>query len=127
MRKELISIQVLLTLCVVVLSVAASAALAQGADDLIVIGKKRQIESKILEETRALWISTPASYDVLEESYPVLYLLDGDINFHHTTGTVGFLAANGRIPEMLVVAVPTTINRRRDLTPPSQLAQARPR
>ena len=73
-----------MTLCVVVLSGAANAALAQDDDDLIVIGKKRQIESKILEETRALWISTPASYDLLEESYPVLYLLDGDTNFHHT-------------------------------------------
>ena len=126
MKKELISIQVLLTLCVVVLSVAASPAFAQDADDLIVIGKKRQIESKILEEARALWISTPASYDLLEESYPVLYLLDGDTNFHHTTGAVGFLALNGRIPEMLVVAILNT-DRMRDLSPPSQLPEDRER
>ena len=78
MRKAPISSRVLLTLLAGALCVAASAALAQDDDDSIVIGKKRQIESKILEESRELWISTPASYQVGEERYPVLYVLDGN-------------------------------------------------
>ena len=119
MKKTSSCLQALLVLalCAGILAVSAGAAPPQDVDDPIVIGNKRQIESKILNETRPLWISTPSSYDAGEERYPVLYLLDGNAHFHHTTGTVGFLSSNDRIPEMLVVAIPNT-DRTRDLTPP---------
>ena len=42
----------------------------------------------------------------------------GDGHFHHTTGTVNFLSRTGRIPEMIVVGIPNTTDRTRDLTPP---------
>ena len=122
MKKLPIYLRARMALTVGALLGLAGGALAQETDDAIVIGQKRQIESKVLNETRALWISTPSSYDAGEESYPVLYVLDGDAHFHHTTGTVGFLASNDRIPEMLVVAIPNT-DRTRDLTPPSQLEE----
>ena len=49
---------------------------------------------------------------------PVIVLLDGDAHFHHTTGIVRFLVDQGRMPPALVVAVPNTTDRTRDLTPP---------
>jgi glycine betaine/choline ABC-type transport system substrate-binding protein len=61
MRKAPISVRLPLTLLTAAVYVAAGAALAQD-DDSIVIGKKRQIESKILEESRELWISTLSSF-----------------------------------------------------------------
>ena len=89
----------------------------ESADDHIVIGQRRQLHSELLDEDRKLHVFTPNGYeDKNEESYPVLYLLDGPHHFHHTTGLVQFLADNDRIPEMIVVAIGNT-NRTRDLTP----------
>jgi len=53
--------------------------------------------------------------------YPVMYLLDGEMHFHHATGAVQFLATNGRIPEMIVIGISNT-DRKRDLTPSTGVA-----
>jgi predicted alpha/beta superfamily hydrolase len=95
----------------------SSALAQQGAP--VVIGNKIEIQSKILNETRPLLIATPPSDSPDAGPYPVLYLLDGDVHFHHASSIVRFLAESERIPAMLVVAVPNT-NRSRDLTPPSE-------
>jgi predicted alpha/beta superfamily hydrolase len=88
-------------------------------DELVVIGKNARIESKILDEARTLVIAEPQNYRTEpDEKFPVLYLLDGPGNFHHTTGAVNFLAQNGRIPHMIVIGVGNT-DRARDLTPPT--------
>jgi predicted alpha/beta superfamily hydrolase len=47
----------------------------------------------------------------------VMYLLDGAGHFHHTTGVVAFLKKQGLIPDMIVVGIPNTDDRTRDLTP----------
>ena len=82
----------------------------------IVIGEGMTIHSEILGEDRALLIHKPAAYDRTSAAYPVLYLLDGDAHFHHTTGIINFLSSVGRMSPMLVVALPNT-DRTRDLTP----------
>jgi predicted alpha/beta superfamily hydrolase len=84
-----------------------------------VIGDTVELESHVLHETRQLVIGKPASYETSEDSYPVLYLLDGPAHFHYTTGITRYLASNQRIPEMLVVAIANT-DRDRDLSTPSQ-------
>lgn len=93
------------------------------------IGRIDSIASGILGETRPYLVYTPTSYGdttVTPQSYPVLYLLDGDAHFHSVSGLVHILATgvNGTyvIPEMIVVAIPNT-DRTRDLTPtPSERA-----
>lgn len=102
------------------LAVCAAVAPAQDApqDDAITIGHKRTVHSDLLGEDRPLWIWTPSSYESGNDSYPVLYLLDGPTHFHHTTGVVDFLAQNGRMPQTIVVAIANT-DRTRDLTPHS--------
>jgi len=92
---------------------------SQDTPKAITIGKKLKFYSEVLKEERLLFLYLPSGYDQLEESFPVLYLLDGDAHFHHTTGTVQFLAQNGRIPDMIIVAIQNT-ERTRDLTPPTQ-------
>ena len=92
---------------------------SQDTPEAITIGKKLKFYSEVLKEERLLFLYLPSGYDQLEESFPVLYLLDGDAHFHHTTGTVQFLAQNGRIPDMIIVAIQNT-ERTRDLTPPTQ-------
>jgi predicted alpha/beta superfamily hydrolase len=91
---------------------------AQQTMDLYEIGTKIDFHSVVLNENRPLIIYTPESYEQdSTKIYPVIYLLDGGGNFHHTSATVDFLSRNGRIPEMIVVAIRNTIDRTHDLTP----------
>src|SRR5438552_3561842 len=74
------------------------------------------IKSEVLGEERIAVIRTPAGYDVNDQRYPVLYMTDGVDHLGHTGSTIEFLAKNGRMPEMIVVAI-TNTDRTRDLTP----------
>ncbi|HEY2236664.1 MAG TPA: alpha/beta hydrolase-fold protein [Candidatus Angelobacter sp.] len=93
---------------------------AQTGGEPIVIGKKFQLHSKVLTETRSLLIATPEGYGHAKEGYPVLYLLDGDENFVQAVGIIRSLTESDRIPPMLVVGISNT-ERIRDLTPPTQV------
>lgn len=77
-------------------------------------------EVSVFGEQRSFIVGLPASYEFSDTRYPVLYLLDGSQHFHYTTGITTFLSANQFIPQMIVIAVNNT-DRRRDLTPPSQV------
>lgn len=82
----------------------------------VVIGQKKVIHSIILNEDRTYQIYLPQSYDwAIDRSYPVLYVLDGESNFIHTTATVDFLASASEIPELIVIAITSTV-RVRDFT-----------
>ena len=81
-----------------------------------VIGETITLKSDILNEDRQIMISKPAGYDQSSAKYPVMYLLDGNAHFHHTTGIIQFLSSVGNMPQMIVVAIPNT-QRTRDLTP----------
>ncbi len=83
----------------------------------VTIGENLILNSKILNEERTIQIYTPESYWNYTFQYPVLYLLDSEYEFHHTTGLINFMAGTGKIPEMIVVGIVNT-NRSRDLTPP---------
>jgi predicted alpha/beta superfamily hydrolase len=93
--------------------VCVSAALA---DDAVVIGQRQSIHSAVLKEDRNYRVSLPESYRwAKDRRYPVLYLLDGQTHFVHTAASVGYLAAQGEIPEMIVVGIDSTV-RVRDFT-----------
>ncbi|HVF50848.1 MAG TPA: alpha/beta hydrolase-fold protein [Pyrinomonadaceae bacterium] len=82
------------------------------------------VKSKVLGEDRTIVVRTPAGYERDGARYPVLYMTDGDAHIQHTSGTVEFLARNGRVPEMIVVGI-TNTDRTRDLTP-TNVAQTLP-
>jgi predicted alpha/beta superfamily hydrolase len=82
------------------------------------------VKSEVLGEERVALVRTPPGYEANKERYPVLYMTDGDAHMAHTSGTVEFLARNGRMPEMIVVGI-TNTNRGRDLTP-TQASVTRP-
>jgi len=86
------------------------------AQEPVVIGQKQVIHSKILSEDRSYQIYLPESYNwAVDRSYPVLYVLDGESHFLHTVGSVSYLSSNGEIPELIVVAITSTV-RIRDFT-----------
>jgi predicted alpha/beta superfamily hydrolase len=108
------------SLLVTLLALDAIRSYAQVDGDPVVIGKRIQIHSSTLNETRSLLIATPEGYNQETDRYPVLYLLDGDENFVQTVGIVRSLAESERIPPMLVVAIANT-ERTRDLTPHTEV------
>ncbi len=76
-----------------------------------------KIASARLGEMREVWVSLPDRYDETRNRYPVLYMLDGEINFH--SGQVGgmrFAASLGEIPDLIVVGVVNT-DRSKDIFP----------
>ncbi|SHM05783.1 alpha/beta hydrolase-fold protein [Mucilaginibacter sp. OK098] len=78
-----------------------------------------QITSKILGETRKVYIYVPPA-DSLNPAkrYPVLYLMDGENHFGMIAELCKYLSRwdVNVMPEMIVVGIPNT-NRTRDLTP----------
>jgi hypothetical protein len=80
----------------------------------IVVGERLTLPSQVLSEERAVLVSLPASYTRSVQKYPVLYLTDAQWQFEQTRATATFLARNGLIPEMIIVAV-TNTDRTRDL------------
>lgn len=93
-------------------------AFAQEQGEEIVTGKKYQIHSDILGEDREYWVYLPSSYSdtTLVESYPVLYLLDGDWYFSLATGIIEYSKGAFKLPEMIVVGI-LNKDRIRDFTP----------
>lgn len=87
----------------------------------IVIGKSYFIHSDILSEDRPYIVYTPDNYSEDKDPVSVMYLLDGDGHFHHTSGIVSYLQERNRIPDMMIIAIPNTGERTRDLTPAIEL------
>ena len=85
------------------------AAAAKDPDTLV-------IASAVLGEARRVEVTLPASYAwATERRYPVLYLLDGQTHGAHAVASSQFLAAQGQLPELIVVSVHSTV-RVRDFT-----------
>ena len=75
-----------------------------------------RIKSAVLKEERQYQVQLPASYAwAKDRRYPVLYVLDGETHFRHTATSVDFLSKQGEIPELIVVALNSTV-RIRDFT-----------
>ncbi len=79
-------------------------------------GARLTIKSEVLGEERVILVRTPPGYERGSQRFPVLYMTDGDAHLLHTSGTISFLARNGRIPEVILVGI-TNTDRTRDLTP----------
>lgn len=89
----------------------------------ICIGKRYTLYSDTLHEERDYWVYLPDGYgENAEETYPVIYLLDGDSFFHalvgmQKSGSTGRNRSKGRI----IVGV-LNVDRTRDLTPSASAA-----
>ena len=77
----------------------------------LVNGNPFIIYSEILKEDREIHMYVPSDYDESNKKYPVLYVLDGESEFHQITGIVEELSGGGRIQEMIVVGIPNVSSR----------------
>ena len=75
-----------------------------------------EIDSEFLKEKRSITVSLPRNYDV-QQSYPFVYILDGDFFFDYASGVIKYLADfEELIPNCIVIGIPNTLNsRNRDL------------
>ncbi len=105
---------------VFLLSFSCLTGLAQS--NKIIIGNIDSIQSKILNEQRKVWVHVPDSEPnslYSKETYPVVYLMDGDAHFYSVMGLIQQMSevnGNSLYPKMIVVGIPNT-DRMRDLTP----------
>lgn len=78
----------------------------------IKIGIKDSVQSKILNENRKLIVSLPIDYETTDQTYPVLFVLDGTENNLIDARLVTY---NLRL-KMIIIAIPNT-DRDRDMMP----------
>lgn len=90
----------------------------------ICIGKKQSLYSTALQENRNYWIHLPENYGQdTTQTYPVIYLLDGDSFFHSLVGiSKTFSIVRGKfLPQSIIIGV-LNVDRTRDLTPTASAA-----
>ncbi len=93
----------------------------------LVIGDTFTLHSSILDETRRINVYAPAGYTASDTlRLPVLYMPDGGIgeDFLHVAGLVQIGSLNWTMRPFLLVGIENT-ERRRDLTPPTEVASDR--
>jgi predicted alpha/beta superfamily hydrolase len=71
----------------------------------IVIGSTYSFSPKNIEGRIDISVHLPADYEKSGEKYPVLYLLDVEKDFVFGSAVADFLAANDRIPGLIVVSL----------------------
>jgi predicted alpha/beta superfamily hydrolase len=107
----------LIYLCLFIL--ITQEAITQSQTDFT-LGFADSIKSTILNEQRPLLIYTPYSNKKIKhstkETYPVLYVLDGENHFRSVVAIVERLTSSDVCPPMIIIGI-TNTNRTRDLTP----------
>ena len=63
------------------------------------------IKSNINNDNYFLYVKLPKNYDEKEKSYPVIYLLDGDIAFTMAWSTVRYLQFGKHLPDVIIVGI----------------------
>ena len=81
------------------------------------VGEIHTIRSEVLQEERRIAVFTPGEYGESDEKYQVLYVLDGEWNFHFVSALTDKLVSSGDMPKTVVVGINNN-NRSKDLTPP---------
>jgi len=65
----------------------------------------RIIHSNIIEDDYYLYVKLPNNYQETNKSYPVIYLLDGDIAFTMAWSTVRYLQYGKHLPDVIIVGI----------------------
>ncbi|PCJ56387.1 MAG: hypothetical protein COA79_18995 [Planctomycetota bacterium] len=85
----------------------------------IEIGYTQHLSSKILKCKIELNIRTPKNFPDGKRQYPIVYVLDGAMQFYHMTGTIEALERCYQIPEMIYIGF--NLSDRWGLSTPSKL------
>jgi len=67
--------------------------------------EEKLIPSTIVEDTFHIFISVPDNYNTTDKSYPVLYVLDGDVAYGMAASIARYLQIGENIPKLIVVGI----------------------
>jgi predicted alpha/beta superfamily hydrolase len=95
--------------------VISVACFAQVENSEITIGINHTIKSSILNQDRGIQVYLPDSYTTSDQSYPVLYILDGQRFFTNGVAIQKSLRSPIALPEMILVGVNSKRSTRRPL------------
>ena len=123
-RTAAIACVILLALAGAPLQASAQAREPTDRGEPIVIGQAYRLASRVMGDVRTVTVHLPEHYAEPDRRFPVLVLLDGGAreDFHHITGLAEINAAYGQGRELIVVGV-EGVDRKRDLTSPSTVAE----
>ena len=65
----------------------------------------KEFHSEIINDDFHIYISLPEDYSESDKTFPVLYVLDGDIAFGIATSIARYLQYGNNIPEMIIVGI----------------------
>ncbi len=65
----------------------------------------KSIISKEVDDTFYVYVRLPKHYKTEKKSYPVLYLLDGDIAFNMSTSIIRYLQYAGDVPDIIIIGI----------------------
>jgi predicted alpha/beta superfamily hydrolase len=65
----------------------------------------KKFKSIAVEDDFYIYISLPQSYEGTEKTYPVLYVLDGDMAYGMAASIARYLQFGGSIPELIIVGI----------------------
>lgn len=105
---------------VVALFCATGVGGTEAEDELNVgIGKFVNLPSKILGQNRKILVSLPSEYGKGQRRFPVVYLLDGQNIplYSNATSVASLRASQGKMPEVIVIGIDTSIAYSRDTFP----------
>ena len=97
----------ILPLLVLLLLPISSLASSPETTENLSYGHSFQVYSEQFEANRRYSISLPERYYLDERTYPTLYVVDADFQFHHVANVTRHLARMGKLPPMIVVGVAT--------------------
>ena len=91
----------------ILLTLSINVIFGQENSNRIEIGSRLHITSEFLKEKREFQVYLPPTYNFSDKNnYPVVYLLDGDYNFHYVTGLIELMSnVSGKMPECIVVGI----------------------
>jgi predicted alpha/beta superfamily hydrolase len=93
-----------LTILVLILICSQCTVFAQTNDE-ISIGQKVQVDSKVYDKSRELFISLPQDYNDSAKTYPVMYILFPRITFGRAKSAAEYLEGNNGIPGLILVGI----------------------
>ena len=88
---------------------------AQSVGKDIVIGKSFNLESKILNENREVFIALPSNYNRNINTYPIIVVLDAEYLFEITNSIVKIKTSRNEMLESIIVGIPNNTGKRYDM------------
>lgn len=72
-----------------------------------------QIQSKILDEKRDIYVSLPSNYEQDNHDYPIILVMDGEFMFDLTRSMTTLWASRNYMPKSIIIGIPNPTNDKR--------------